>query len=84
MTGAAALELRVDALGLDDLADLVTGVLHAAVQPQRLSAEDFRAITSQEVGKRALHQPPLRPEAPNPATSCSSTATRSVGSARRR
>ena len=68
-----------------DPADLVAGLLHRAVQSQRTAAgDDFRASTSHEVGKSALHQPPLRPEAPNPATSCSSTATRRVGSARRR
>ncbi|CAB4715456.1 unannotated protein [freshwater metagenome] len=39
------------------------------------------ASVSSEAGKRAEHQPPLRPEAPKPATSASSTAIRSVGSA---
>ena len=34
------------------------------------------------IGKSAEHQPPLRPEAPKPAVSASSTTTRSVGSAR--
>ena len=34
-----------------------------------------------EVGNSAEHQPPLRPEAPNPATSASTTTIRSVGSA---
>ena len=42
------------------------------------------ARVDHEVGNRALHQPPLRPEAPKPATSCSSTAIRSPGSARLR
>ena len=34
-----------------------------------------------DVGNSAEHQPPLRPEAPNPATSASSTTIRSAGSA---
>ena len=40
-----------------------------------------RASAASEVAKRAEHQPPFRPDAPNPATSRSSTATRSEGSA---
>ncbi len=35
-------------------------------------------------GNSAEHQPPLRPDAPNPAVSRSTTATRRVGSSRRR
>ena len=41
----------------------------------------WRASAASEVAKRAEHQPPLRPEAPKPATSRSSTAMRSEGSA---
>ena len=37
-----------------------------------------------EVGNSAEHQPPLRPDAPKPATSASSTTIRSDGSARAR
>ncbi len=37
-----------------------------------------------DAGNSAEHQPPLRPDAPNPAVSASSTTTRSVGSARSR
>ena len=48
------------------------------------SSDDALPSLSQPVGNSALHQPPLRPEAPNPATSASSTAIRSDGSARRR
>ncbi|GAA1619319.1 hypothetical protein GCM10009744_02470 [Kribbella alba] len=35
----------------------------------------------EETGNRAEHQPPFRPEAPNPAVSASRTTIRSVGSA---
>ena len=37
------------------------------------------ARESSEAGNRAEHQPPLRPEAPKPTVSASSTAIRSVG-----
>ncbi len=40
-----------------------------------------RASAASDVANSAEHQPPLRPEAPKPATSRSSTATRSEGSA---
>ena len=40
-----------------------------------------RASAASEVANSAEHQPPFRPDAPNPATSRSSTATRSEGSA---
>ena len=40
-----------------------------------------RASLSCEAGNSAEHQPPLRPDAPNPATSASSTTMRRVGSA---
>jgi len=40
-----------------------------------------RASVPIDWGKSAEHQPPLRPDAPNPAISFSSTAIRSVGSA---
>ena len=39
------------------------------------------ARCSREAGKRAEHQPPLRPDAPNPTCSASSTTTRRPGSA---
>ena len=42
------------------------------------------ARRSRFMATNAEHQPPLRPEAPNPATSRSSTAIRIPGSARRR
>ena len=42
---------------------------------------DIAAREGSEAGKRAEHQPPLRPDAPYPATSASSTAIRSDGSA---
>ena len=40
-----------------------------------------RASAASEVANKAEHQPPFRPDAPNPATSRSKTATRSEGSA---
>ncbi|HEV8425656.1 MAG TPA: hypothetical protein VGS14_10770 [Actinomycetes bacterium] len=43
-----------------------------------------RASFSRSMAMNAEHQPPLRPEAPKPATSRSTTASRSPGSARRR
>ena len=49
----------------------------AASRPRSL------AIRWSDAGKSAEHQPPLRPEAPKPATSRSITATRTVGSATR-
>ena len=39
------------------------------------------ATLSSDAGNSAEHQPPLRPDAPNPATSASTTATFSEGSA---
>ena len=39
------------------------------------------AVFASDAGNRAEHQPPLRPDAPNPAVSASSTTTRIVGSA---
>ena len=41
----------------------------------------WRASAASEVANKAEHQPPLRPDAPNPATSRSTTTTRKVGSA---
>jgi hypothetical protein len=43
-----------------------------------------RAILAADAGNSAEHQPPLRPEAPKPATSRSSTIVRRLGSARAR
>ena len=40
----------------------------------------WRSRRSHVTGKRSLHQPPLRPLAPNPAMSRSSTRTESDGS----
>ena len=45
------------------------------------SREPSSAREDSDAGNRAEHQPPLRPLAPNPATSASSTAIRSDGSA---
>ena len=42
------------------------------------------AILADSTAKRAEHQPPLRPDAPNPAISASRIVIRSDGSARRR
>ena len=48
------------------------------------SSDESATSVCHEVGNSALHQPPLRPEAPKPATSASSTTIRRCGSARRR
>ncbi len=50
----------------------------AAVRSLRAASDD------EDAGKSAEHHPPLRPEAPNPATSASHTAIRRPGSARAR
>ena len=42
------------------------------------------AIDDSPMGNSAEHQPPFRPLAPKPATSASTSVTRSVGSSRRR
>ena len=42
------------------------------------------AIDESPMGSSAEHQPPLRPLAPKPATSASTSVTRSDGSSRRR
>jgi hypothetical protein len=42
------------------------------------------ATFSRDAANSAEHQPPLRPDAPNPAISRSTTAIRSDGSARAR
>ncbi len=42
------------------------------------------ARVASEAGKSAEHQPPLRPDAPKPAVSASSTTTRIDGSSRSR
>ena len=52
----------------------------AAYCSRAASAPTSSASVAALTGNSAEHQPPLRPEAPNPATSCSSTATRSDGS----
>ena len=79
---AALGEVAVDALGCSRGADQVDGVLHGpcAWRPWRLG-RTWRTSAPSETANNAEHQPPLRPEAPNPATSFSTTAMRSVGSA---
>ena len=49
-----------------------------------LSRPAIRSSLDSEAGNRAEHQPPLRPEAPNPAISRSHITMRSPGSARAR
>ena len=53
----------------------------AAYCSRAASAPASSARVAAVTGNSAEHQPPLRPEAPNPATSCSSSAMRSAGSA---
>ena len=64
-----------------DPRDLVDGLAHRPVLGQgRLPVGQPRRL-GEQAGNSAEHQPPLRPEAPYPATSASSTAIRSDGSA---
>ncbi len=59
-------------------------VSHIAVWSARAASGDEpgrAASLSGPAGKSAEHQPPLRPEAPKPAVSASSTTTLSDGSA---
>ena len=83
--GAALGPVRVDALGGQHPPDLVDGGPHGGVLGERALAVGDRptvaASLSSEAGNSAEHQPPLRPDAPKPAISASSTTIRSVGSA---
>ena len=76
-------EVGVDALGRRHPAHLVDRGPHRGVLGERGLARRTRQPGERrsEAGKSAEHQPPLRPDAPNPAFSASSTTTRSVGSA---
>ena len=73
---------HVDALGSAATgADLVDRVEHRALHgdaPRR--GRTSRRSCAHDAGNSAEHQPPLRPDAPKPATSRSTTTTRSVGS----
>ena len=63
---------------------LVDGGAHRLVLGERAPSRPSRAarpVVASTAGNSAEHQPPLRPEAPKPAVSASSTTTRSVGSA---
>ena len=78
---AAEVEARVDALVVHDARDLV----HRLVQGALLVDDRLPAVRPggelTGAGKVVWHQPPLRPEAPKPAISRSSTAIRRCGSA---
>ncbi len=79
---AADDEARVDALFVDDARDLVHRLVkRALLVDDRLPAVRRGPPRSREPGNVVWHQPPLRPEAPKPAISRSSTTTRRCGSA---
>ena len=79
---AALGEVGVDALGGAHPADLVDASSRIArVLGERGVAVAAAGQRPSEAGNSAEHQPPLRPDAPNPAISASSTAIRSAGSA---
>ena len=78
---AAHREVGVDALGRAHPGDLGDRTLHRAVLRDRRVAPNLGGEGRDATGYSAEHQPPLRPDAPKPAISASSTATRSDGSA---
>ena len=83
--GAALVEAAVDALGRDHAPDLADGLLHGqALGACRRPGPAALSSVASDTLNSAEHQPPLRPDAPNPATSRSSTAMRSPGSLRLR
>ena len=57
-------------------ADLVDGVVHRALLGDRTLATTDRGDDLCDAENRADTQPPLRPDAPKPAISASSTAMR--------
>jgi hypothetical protein len=79
--GAAALEVAVDALDAGHPTHLVDGVDHRLRIATAASKPCSRSSEPADRGNSAEHQPPLRPDAPNPAISRSSTAMRRPGSA---
>ena len=84
---AAQVEVGVNALvgaGLDDFGDSVVEVTlkrDDASRPPPGRVADRRASRARPPGMRPESQPPLRPLAPKPACSASTTAMRSPGSA---
>ena len=82
---AALGEPGVDAVLVAAPPDVVDGFPQPQPEPVRRVLRRARAtIRGHAVGNSAEHQPPLRPDAPQPAISRSSTTTRSVGSCRSR
>ena len=78
---AALVEARFDAFGARDAADLVDRLEHRALHVDGALAAVFLAMVSSDAGKNGDTQPPLRPEAPKPAISFSTSTMRSAGSA---
>ena len=80
---AALGELAVDALGRDDPRRPRRRSPASRGAARRPARSPYRAASqATDAGNSAEHQPPLRPLAPKPATSRSSTTMRSDGSAR--
>ena len=77
---SAAEVLGVDLLGLGDPPDLVDRAPHLQQKPPRGLPAEAPPSSPGLTGKAELHQAPLRPEAPKPAISASSTTTRNEGS----
>ena len=80
---AALDQIGVDALGAADPRDLIHRLLKLPLQVKdgRHRPPGPRAYRSRDPGSALVSQPPLRPEAPNPAKAASSSTTRSDGSA---
>ena len=78
---AALVEVAVDALRGGDPSDVGHRVVQQVLHPHRRVAAALGRHPRERGGNSAEHQPPLRPDAPKPATSFSMTATRIVGSA---
>ena len=79
---AALREVAVDPLEFGDPMDLVDRAAHLAPCSASAGSRPYRRATAgSDAENSAEHQPPLRPDAPNPATACSSTTMRRLGSA---
>ena len=77
LQGAAMDEVTFDLLALDDAPDLIDGVRDRPAQRHDRLAAAALAHRSGEPASSPRTHPPLRPEAPKPAISASSTTTSS-------
>ena len=81
MHRAALGPVAVDALGRGDPAHLVHDPCIARYMAMAASRPAILVSLASDAGNSAEHQPPLRPDAPNPAMFASQTATRRPGCA---